>query len=141
MGKSPDKVALLRRVPLFAGLGRHELRSIASVASRRVVPAGEIACREGDPGDEFFVIDAGRVRVAQHGRVLREMGAGEFFGELALLDRGPRSATVTAITDASLTVLREQDFAMLIDEIPAIAHKLLAYLAGLVRQSDPDAHQ
>lgn len=135
--RKSDTVAALRRVSLFAGLGRHELASIASVVGTREVPAGAVVCAEGQPGDEFYVIRAGRVRVDLGGRTRREMAAGEFFGELALLDRGPRSATVTAVTDVSLGVIREQDFAMLIDEIPGVAHKLLAHLATLLRDAAP----
>jgi CRP-like cAMP-binding protein len=129
-------LAALRRVPLFAALGRPELASIASVVTSRDVAAGGVICAEGEPGAEFFVIRSGRVRVDQGGRKKRELAAGEFFGELALLDRGPRSATVTAISDVALAVISEQDFSMLIDEVPAVAHKLLAHLAGLVRETE-----
>jgi CRP-like cAMP-binding protein len=135
--RKTDAVATLRRVSLFAGLGRHELASIASVVGNRDVPAGEIICAEGQAGDEFFVIRSGRVRIERGGRRRGEMSAGEFFGELALLDRGPRAATVTAVTDVSLGVIREQDFARLIDEIPAVAHKLLAHLARMLRDAAP----
>jgi CRP-like cAMP-binding protein len=82
------------------------------------------------------VIRSGKVRVDQRGHKLRELGTGDWFGELALLDRGPRSATVTAITDVELLVVNELEFSSLIDEVPMLAHKLLATLAMRLRESE-----
>ena len=125
---------VLKGVTLFGGLGRHELASIASVAHTRTVEAGAVICREGERGTEFFVIRDGRVRVTVGGKKRREMSAGDSFGELALLDRGPRSATVTAITAVELLVIGELDFTALLDEVPSLSHHLLAQLATRLRE-------
>jgi CRP-like cAMP-binding protein len=121
---------------LFAGLGRAALSSIASVAHPRGAASGDVLFREGDKGTEFFVIRSGRVRVDQHGETVRELGAGEWFGELALLDRGPRSATVTALEDMEMLVVNELEFSSLIDEVPGLAHQLLATIAMRLRESE-----
>jgi CRP-like cAMP-binding protein len=126
----------LRSVPLFSGVGRPELNSVASVARTRDAPAGDVLCREGERGTEFFVIRSGRVRVDQNKRKLRELGPGDYFGELSLLDRGPRSATVTALTPVELLVISELDFSSLVDEVPSLAHHLLATLAARLREAE-----
>ena len=123
-------------VPLFFGLGRAEIDTLLQVAARRTVSDGEVLCREGEPGKEFFLISAGEAVVTQRGRHLRRLGPGDFFGELALLDRGPRSATVTADGPVTLHVIKELDFAALLDEVPGVAHKLLATLASRLREAE-----
>jgi CRP/FNR family transcriptional regulator, cyclic AMP receptor protein len=129
----------LTRVTLLASLSRADLRRIASLVTERTVPAGHVICRQGDAGTELLLVVDGEAAVDRDGRRLRVMGPGEAFGELALLDRGPRSATVTAQTDARLLVLAEPDFSMLVDEIPALAHRLLALLATRLREAESRA--
>lgn len=121
---------------MFAGLSRTALSSVASVARPRGASAGDILFREGEKGTEFFVIKTGRVRVDQRGEKIRELGAGDWFGELALLDRGPRSATVTALEKLELLVVNELEFSSLIDEVPGLAHQLLATIAVRLRESE-----
>ena len=94
---------------------------------------------EGKPGHEFFLIEDGTAEVRRKNRKVATLGRGQFFGELSLLDRGPRSATVVADTDMTLVVLGQREFLGVIDEVPSMAHKLLAALAGRLREADSRA--
>jgi CRP/FNR family transcriptional regulator, cyclic AMP receptor protein len=132
---------LVRRVPLFAGLLPSELDRIALVMHPLEVTAGHVLCAEGEPGHEFFVIAAGEAVVERAGRTVAKLGPGEHFGELALLDRGPRSATVRALTDVNLYVLNEKSFATVLTELPALAQKLLASLATRLRDVEAIAER
>jgi CRP-like cAMP-binding protein len=129
-------VGQLARVGLLEGLSRAELDAFARAARTERAPAGQVLCEEGDPGHEFFLICEGRAVVEQNGRRVARLGSGDSFGELALLDRGPRSATVRAETDVALLVVDELDFSALLDEVPALARKLLANLAARLRRAE-----
>lgn len=127
------------RVPLFAELSTTDVAAITRAARPESAAAGDVLCREGEPGRDFYVIVDGEAVVDRGGRVLRRLGPDDHFGELALLDRGPRSATVTAATDMRLLRVAELDFSAVLDEVPALAHKLLASLAGLLREAEARA--
>ena len=124
----------IRAVPLFAGLLPSEVDRITMVMNPVDVAAGEVVCTEGEPGHEFYVIASGEAAVEHAGGVANKLHTGDHFGELALLDRGPRSATVRATTDCRLYVLQEASFAAVLNEVPALAQKLLASLARRLRQ-------
>ena len=126
----------MRDVPLFAGLLRSELDRIALVMNPREVAAGDVVCVEGEPGSEFFLIAAGEAEIERGGQTVAKLSVGDHFGELALLDRGPRSATVRAVTDLRLYVLRDESFAAVLNEVPALAQKLLAAMARRLREAD-----
>jgi CRP-like cAMP-binding protein len=126
----------MRDVPLFAGLLPSELDRIALVMNPRDVPAGEVVCAEGEPGTEFYIVAGGEAEIERGGETVAKLTTGDHFGELALLDRGPRSATVRAVTDLRLYVLRDQSFAAVLNEVPALAQKLLAAMAARLRDAD-----
>lgn len=126
----------LQRVPLFADLSASDLAAITRPARSESAAAGDVLCQEGEPGYDFFVIVEGEATVDRGGRVLRRLGPGDYFGELALLDRGPRSATVTAATDMRLLRLAELDFSAVLDEVPALTHKLLAAVSRRLREAE-----
>jgi CRP-like cAMP-binding protein len=126
----------MRDVPLFAGLLRSELDRIALVMNPREVAAGDVVCVEGEPGSEFFIIGGGEAEIDRGGQTVAKLSVGDHFGELALLDRGPRSATVRAVTDLRLYVLRDESFAAVLNEVPALAQKLLAAMARRLREAD-----
>ena len=126
----------LADVPLFSSCSRKELRLLARAADRVQVPAGKVLVEEGRPGHEFFLILAGTATVRRGGTEVATLGPGEHFGELALLDRGPRSATVVADTELELLVLGQREFSAVVDEVPSLAHKLLAKLAQRLRDAD-----
>ena len=134
------KVELLRGVPLFSSCSKRELSRIASLADQIEVSEGKVLTREGDPGSEFFVVVEGqaRVMVGDRGRVA-PLGPGASFGELSLLDQGPRSATVEAETDMQLLVLDARSFSSLLAEVPSVARKLLAAMAARLRVAETEA--
>ena len=100
----------LRSVPFFGGMSKRELAAIAQQTDEVDVPAGRVLAREGDFGDEFFIIDAGTAEVTRGGDAIAELGPGDFFGEMALLEADRRTATVTAKTPMSLVVMTRPNF-------------------------------
>ncbi|HZA93299.1 MAG TPA: cyclic nucleotide-binding domain-containing protein, partial [Gemmatimonadales bacterium] len=113
MALSPMEV--LRKVPLFSGLGEADLNAFAELTRERSYPKGSVIVFEDDPGDALFLVAAGQVKVvliAEDGRevILSVLGEGSFFGEMAVIDEEPRSAHVIAMDDSSLLVLRREDF-------------------------------
>jgi CRP-like cAMP-binding protein len=97
-----------------------------------------VLTKEGEPGDEFYVVAEGMAEASIKGRKVGTIPAGSFFGELSLLDRGPRTATVTAELPTRLVVLNAKDFGAVIDDVPAISLKIMRGLAGRIRQADKD---
>jgi hypothetical protein len=124
------------RVPLFQTFSGQELAAIARVANELIVEAGGLLCRQGDVGNEFFLILEGEASVRRNGKKVATLGPMEYFGELALLTRYPRNATVIAETGMTLFVLDRSKFKTVIDSIPALAHKLLAGLAERLSAAD-----
>jgi CRP-like cAMP-binding protein len=131
----------LAQVPLFSALSKKELQLVARRAEDVRVDPGRILVSEGSTGSEFFVIIEGTATVSRHGRKVASLGAGDAFGELALLDKAPRNATVTASTPMELVVLGQREFGGLIDEVPGFARKLLAGMARRLRDSDAKSVQ
>ena len=130
------KLRLLSSVPLFSGCSRGELGRIASLLDQLEVSEGKVLAREGDPGWEFFVVCEGRAKATKRGRKVASLGRGSFFGEMSLLDGGPRSATVTAETDMQLLVLNSRSFSALIADNPSVSRKLLRGMAGRLRDAE-----
>jgi CRP/FNR family transcriptional regulator, cyclic AMP receptor protein len=128
-------VAELGKVPLFADCSKRDLELIARVAKDVSHPAGTVIAREGEPGVGLFIILDGKAEVTIGGSKKAMLGSGDFFGEIALLDGGPRTATVTAITDLKLLGLTEWVFRGLMMEHPAIALKTLQQMAGRLRSA------
>jgi CRP/FNR family transcriptional regulator, cyclic AMP receptor protein len=136
-GRSKDaKLELLGRIPLFSACTKGDLRRIASLADEVDVSEGTVLTRQGDPGQECFVIVDGRARATMRGRRSVSMGPGDFFGEMSLLDQGPRSATVTADTDMELLVLTSRGFWSLIRDVPVVAPRIMRVLAGRLREAE-----
>jgi CRP-like cAMP-binding protein len=122
------KVELLKRVPLFSGCTKAELRELALVSDEVDLREGRTLVREGQPGREFFVLVDGTVRVSRKGRKIGELGPGDWFGEIALLTHTPRSATVTATSPVRVLVLTDRAFRRVVEWMPSIALKVLATL-------------
>jgi CRP/FNR family cyclic AMP-dependent transcriptional regulator len=131
-----DKVGALADVRLFASLNRRELGRLARASEVVVAPAGQEIVAEGTVGEDFYLILAGEAVVRRNRRKIATLGPGSYFGELALLDGGPRTATVVAATDTRLLRTGPREFATVIEEIPAVAHKLLIGMAGRLREAD-----
>jgi CRP-like cAMP-binding protein len=136
MARSDSFLDALASVPLFAACSRKELQLVAKQGEHRSVPAGKVLVSEGSVGAEFFVILDGEARVERHGRKVATLGPGSYFGELSLLDRAPRNATIVSETDMELVVLGQRAFDELLDSIPKFDKRLLAGLARRLRQED-----
>lgn len=131
------KVQALRRAPLFAGLSRKELTELAKVTEDVDLDTGKVLCKEGQTGQEFFVIMEGEVEVTRRGETLATHGGGQFFGEIALVEDVPRTATVTAKSPLRFFVLTRRDFLHLLDKQPRVERKVMRALARrLVSVSD-----
>jgi CRP/FNR family transcriptional regulator, cyclic AMP receptor protein len=126
------KVEALRRSPLFEGLAKKDLAELARHTEDVDVPAGQVLCKEGQSGSEFFVILEGEAQITKHGTPIRTLGPGDFFGEIALVESGPRTATVTATTPLRSFVLTRGDFMHLLDQQPTVERKVLRALARRV---------
>jgi CRP-like cAMP-binding protein len=126
----------LAAVPLFAACAKKDLKLIARRAEHVTVREGKEVVKEGQPGHEFFVIAGGKATVKRKGKKVAALGPGAYFGELALLDRAPRNASVVAGTDLELFVLGQREFSGLLDEVPGLAHKLLSGMARRLREAD-----
>jgi CRP/FNR family transcriptional regulator, cyclic AMP receptor protein len=130
------KLQLLRSVPLFSACSNRDLGRIATLAEEIDVPEGKALTQQGEPGREFFVIVDGSARAAIRGKGTAALGPGAFFGEMSLLDQGPRSATVTATTDMRLLVLDSRSFSSLVEETPGVARKIMRTLAERLREAE-----
>ncbi len=126
----------LADVPLFSSCSNRELQKIARAADEITVDEGREIVTQGATGHEAFIIIDGTARVVRNDQEIATMGPGDYFGELALLDGGPRTASVIATSPMTLLVLGQREFAGLIDEVPGLAHKILTSLAQVVRALD-----
>src|SRR6266436_7856828 len=134
--KQDDKIERLKEVPLFEGCSKRQLRSLAKIARVFDVAADTVLTRAGEPGDEFFLIVAGTARVDVSTEKHVPLHPGEFFGEMSLLDGGPRSATVVAETPVRLLVISRRHFSVLLQDVPGLTQSLLMTLSRRVRQAE-----
>ena len=139
--KQGDKIERLKEVPMFEGCSQRQLRSVARIARVVDAPAGTMLTRADEPGDEFFLILDGTasVEVAAEERVPLRPGA--FFGEMSLLDGGPRSATVVAETPVRFLVIMRRNFSVLLKDVPGLTQSLLVTLSRRVRQAEARAER
>lgn len=136
MGSTKDHLTHLGSVPIFSACTQRELQRIAKAGTDVTMTAGSIIIDQGQTGREAFVVMSGTVTVKRNGRKVATLGPGSIVGELSLLDHGPRTATVTCDTDCELFVLDQRHFTGVIDDVPSIGTKVLAHLAGVVRELD-----
>ena len=134
------KAADLKSIWLFSSCTSAELRKIRSSCDEVEVPAGKVLVEEGRIGLEFFLIVTGTARVTRHGRKIAVLGPGSHFGELALLDRRPRSASVISEKEMDVLVLSQRQFNSLLEAVPTISRKMLAAMAGRLREADARAY-
>jgi CRP-like cAMP-binding protein len=127
---------MLAQVPLFRGCSKDELKRIDRAATRVDYPVGKVLCQEGAVGRELILIIEGEALVERGGQQVATVGPADFIGEMSLLDGGPRSATVTAKSEVHALVLPPREFWQVLDEVPAIAHKLLSTIAARLRATD-----
>jgi CRP/FNR family transcriptional regulator, cyclic AMP receptor protein len=130
------KIERLSQVQLFSACSKRDLARIAVLAEEIEVPAGRVLIRQGDPGREAFVIFEGHAKATIQGKGTAKLGPGECFGEMALLDAAPRSATVTAESDMRLLVLGSREFSTLIEDVPVVGRRVFAALAKRLREAE-----
>jgi CRP/FNR family transcriptional regulator/CRP/FNR family cyclic AMP-dependent transcriptional regulator len=138
---SPEGFEMLGQRPLFAGLSRKELESVAQLGVTLDVGAHQVLTKEGAIGQEAFLIVSGNAHCTVGDQVeVANLGPGDLFGEMSLLDGERRSATVIADTDMTVTVFERSEFVRLIEASPAVAMKLLAAMAARLRSADLELH-
>lgn len=139
--KQEDKIERLKEVALFEACSQRQLRSVARIARVFDVATGTLLTRAGEPGDEFFLIIDGTARAEVSAQKHVLLHPGEFFGEMSLLDGGPRSATVVADTPLRLLVISRRHFAVLLKDVPGLTETLLVTLSRRVRQAEDRAER
>ena len=123
------KIDLIKRVPLFSSASKHELEEIASIADEIDLPADRKVITEGDAGREFFVLIDGTADVQRAGKKVASIGPGDFFGEISLIAKTPRNATITTTSPVRALVITDRAFRQLLDHSPQIAIGVLTALA------------
>jgi CRP/FNR family transcriptional regulator, cyclic AMP receptor protein len=133
-----EKLELLKRTPLLAGLGRRDIEEVGRLADEVDLKAGHVLMRQGDPGREFFVVIDGEVSVERDGRHVANVGPGGFVGDIALVTERPRTATVTATVPSRFLVVGHREFHSLMDQYPSIRMSVLESMAIMLRDLEPD---
>ena len=131
-----EKLEHLKRVPLFARMGRHELERLGQLADEIEVGLDQILTEQGKIGHEFFFVLEGHLVVLDGHRPIANLGPGDFFGEIALIESVPRTATVRAEGITRLLVIGHREFRSLMDEFPTVRHAVLDALAERLRQNE-----
>jgi CRP-like cAMP-binding protein len=136
MASQRESIEHLRAVPLLSGATAAELRAVLGLGERITASAGQVVLEQGQVGREAFLVLTGTLRVRRNTRTLARIGPGAMVGTLALLDHGPRTATVCCDTECTLVVFAQRQFLTLLDATPTLAHRVMANLAGQLRALD-----
>jgi CRP-like cAMP-binding protein len=131
-----DYLDHLAAVPLFAGLSRSDLEKVARAVNEINVQTGRSLVTEGETGHEAFIVVEGTATISRDGTEITTVGPGAVFGEMALIERAPRNATVTAKTPLKVLVLGQREFTGLLDDSPGFTRSIMAALAHRVREKD-----
>ena len=138
MAPRDPKLQLLHAIPLFSTFGERDLENLGRLAEEVDLPAGRVLMRQGQQGSEMFIVARGAAVVERDGREVARPGPGDFFGEIALLSEGPRTATVTLTEPSTLFVLAHREFHSLMDQSPTIRVAVLDELARRLRALEID---
>ena len=128
----------LAAVPLFEGLSKRHLREISTLATQLQEPAGTVLTTEGRPGHEFVIVLEGQVEVRHGDEVIAKLGPSEYFGEMALLDDRPRTASVVATTPVVIEVIGQREFSGMLADMPEVKDKIVATMARRLARFDPE---
>ena len=131
----------IRSVPLFSEFGDKELQRVAAIAKEVAFPAGKVIAKQGESGVGFHMIVDGEATVSVDGAEHARLGPGTYFGEISLIDGGPRSATVAAATDLKTVSLTSWDFNALLDQFPDLSRGLLIQLCRRLREVEKSISQ
>ena len=134
-----DKIELLRRVPLFASCDEPELAEIGKIAELIQTRERTVVTHEGRQEGHFFVVVSGSVRINRDGRTINMLGPGDFLGEIALLDGGPRTATATTEEPTTLLAIRNAAFHELLDRSPSVRTAILEAAGARLRALDAES--
>ena len=137
-GKTED---WLQKVPLFRGLSKKQLREISGLATRLNEPAGAVLTQEGKVGHEFIIVVDGEIEIRKGDRVVATRGAGDYVGEIALLDNRPRTATVIAKTPVVIEVIGQREFRSLLAGAPELSSDIMSTMAQRLSELDASADQ
>jgi AAA family ATP:ADP antiporter len=130
-----ERIFFFKNLDLFSQLSGEQIKPIAEMFEEEMLPAGEVVFRKGDPSEYLYVILSGKVSVFVDDREVATLGAGEYFGDMALLDDEPRSATITLLQDTELLTLYREDFYEILDEYPEISRSIIRTLSMRLRAS------
>ena len=136
MASRTKQLDSLRQVPLFGACSKKELTTVAKATDEVKMEAGRVIVDQGEMGREAFVLVEGEVTIKRNGRKVATLEPGSIVGELSLLDKGPRTATATCATDCTVLVIDQRRFLAVVEDIPSISRKLMASLAGRIRELD-----
>lgn len=139
--RKSDQLAALRAVPLFASMSDRDLKAVLAGCREELYSDGQAIVREGTPGGPFFLLVEGQAKLTMNGKVKKTYGPGSYFGEIALIDKGPRTATVVAAGNVKALAIASWDFLALCEQDFKIAHKVMMGLAAHVRSLDKTAGQ
>jgi CRP/FNR family transcriptional regulator, cyclic AMP receptor protein len=134
--KSTKKDELLRKVPVLSSLGGRYLRKIGHLLEMTQVKAGKELVRQGDTGLDFYIIVEGQARVEKDGKKINRLGPGDFFGEISVIDRGTRLATVISDTEMTVLVVSNRSFMELLDTVPGFSRAMLGALCKYIRDNE-----
>jgi len=131
-----QEIDLLKKVSLFSNLSKRHLNEISKHADQVPIKAGEVLAQQGKKGWEFIFIVEGKAKVEKDGKVIRHLSAGEFFGEISLIDGEPRTATVIAESDMTILIVHRRSFGHLLDTIPGLQGKIMVSLCKYLRRAE-----
>ncbi len=134
--KRSQKVEVLKKVPLFSLLSGRNLDEVGKIADDVQVKAGKILVQQGKPGWDFYLIAEGKARVEKDGRKIRALGPGDFFGEISLIDREPRTASVIAETDMTVLEVSYRSFLHLLETVPGLGRDMMTALCKYIRRAE-----
>jgi CRP/FNR family transcriptional regulator, cyclic AMP receptor protein len=136
MARNDNITAQLQEISIFAGCTKKELNEISRLATEVAVKEGQVLTREGEHGIEFGIVLSGTASVMQKGIEVNRLEAGGHYGEMALIDDGPRTATIVATSPMSIAVVARPEFGQLLDEVPQLAVAIMRSLARRLRELD-----
>ena len=129
----------LRAVPLFQGMTDQALEAVAALANEVEIADGATVTQEGEPGDSFYVIVDGQLRISRHGTTIRDLGPGDFLGEISLVDGRPRTATAVAVGPVNAIVIERPAFLELMDRFGAVRLGILMALSDRIRHDERES--
>ncbi|MDP1794403.1 MAG: cyclic nucleotide-binding domain-containing protein [Acidimicrobiales bacterium] len=141
MFKKSDQLKALREVPLFASMSDRDLKAVLAGCREELYSDGQAIVREGQPGGPFFLLIEGQAKLTIGGKTKKTFGPGSYFGEIAMIDKGPRTGTIVAAGNVKALAIASWDFLALCEQDFKIAHKVMVGLAAQVRSLDKTAGQ